>query len=99
MVGRLRHVYVSERRQGPGIAAEGPTDKQAAQIMGNTTAEWDKVYDLDFSRREGEAGVAAMAQWREEMLSRAASRSQKAQMEFDEEEVIDLDDFEIDFDL
>lgn len=75
----MRHVFVAERRQGPGLAAEGPTDKQAAQIMGHTTAEWDKVYDLDFSRREGEAGVAAMGQWREEMLSRAKARSGKAQ--------------------
>ena len=79
MVGRLRHVFVAERRQGPGLSAEGPTDKQAAQIMGHSAAEWDKVYDLDFSRREGEAGVAAMAKWREQMLARAKAGSQDAQ--------------------
>lgn len=73
-MGRLRHVFVAERRQGPGLSAQGPTDKQAAQLMGHSIAEWDKVYDLDYSRREGEAGVAAMAQWREEMLARAGAR-------------------------
>ena len=79
-MGRLRHVFIAERRQGPGLSAEGPTDKQAAQLMGHSTAEWDKVYDLDYSRREGEAGVAAMAQWREEMLAKAGARSLDAQV-------------------
>lgn len=47
---------------------EGPTDAEAAMVMGNSTTAWDRFYDMRFQQRGAASAVAAMTQWRQGML-------------------------------
>lgn len=67
----LRHIFITERRGEE--RADGPLDASAAQIMGNCEAQWDRAYDLKFSRREAKKAMKAMPAWREAMLSKPLS--------------------------
>jgi len=69
---RLRHIFVDER--GGKDRAEGPTDKGAAQLMGNSVKQWSQSYDLKFHRREAAEAMEAMAPWREAMLKKAKGK-------------------------
>ncbi len=82
---RIRNIFVDERRSKE--AAKGPTNVQAAQIMGNSESAWDRHYDINFDVRESQAGADAMAEWRREMLQRgllaAAERAER-------EDIVDI---------
>ena len=65
----LRKIFIDERRSKD--AATGPTDAQAAQIMGNSEEAWDRHYDLNCSLRESQAAADATKGWREQMLMKS----------------------------
>ena len=75
MCCRLRDIFIDERRSLNKV--EGPKDSQAAMAMGNSERAWTDFYDGHYQKRECQAGVAAMASWRQSMLSRTAQPSQK----------------------
>ena len=68
----LRHIFVDERRSHE--SAPGPSNQGAAQVMGNSVSQWDKAYDLNQNRRESQAAVNAMPQWRSAMLEQARDK-------------------------
>jgi len=59
-------VFVDERRSAG--RAPGPTDAAAAMVMANSLQQWDRSYDLKIRKREAQAGVNAMAVWKQHML-------------------------------
>ena len=63
---RLRHLFVTDRRERGG---EGPSDRGAAYLMGNSVLQWDRVYDVNFGQREAQGAVEAMAAWRQGLLA------------------------------
>ena len=58
----LRHIFVDERRSKARV--EGPSDVGASQVMGNSVAQWDKTYDLEYDSRNAQEAVNAMDKWR-----------------------------------
>lgn len=62
-----RQVFVAERRDDARVV--GPSDQGAALIMGNSVAQWDKWYDMQFEGRLGQNAVDAMASWRQALLN------------------------------
>ena len=64
----LRKIFIDERRSKD--AAPGPSDAQAAQIMGNSKEAWNRHYDLNCSLRESQAAADATKGWRDQMLLR-----------------------------
>lgn len=64
---KFRRIFVNDRRQHQ--EREGPTDKGAAMVMGNSVEQWDKVYDVHFSNREAQTAVDAMGCWRKALLT------------------------------
>ena len=68
---RLRHIFVDERRSKQRV--EGPTDKDASKVMGNSEVQWDRAYDLRAFKRDTRAAVEAMPTWRAAMLALATS--------------------------
>ena len=80
MCCRLRDIFIDERRSLNKV--EGPNckdikDSQAAMAMGNSERAWTDFHDGHYQKRECQAGVAAMASWRQSMLSRTAQPPQK----------------------
>lgn len=75
---RLRDIFVDERM---GLSrAAGPENHQAAMLMGNTVQTWEQHYDKNYAAREAQAGVDAMADWRQDLLGRPdADRSVRPQ--------------------
>ena len=49
--------------------AAGPSDAEAAMVMGNSTRTWDNYYDMRFQMRGAAAAVKAMPAWRQSLLS------------------------------
>jgi len=67
---RLRHIWVDERLSLD--RAEGPEDKHACMVMGNSIQAWQKHYDLSYNIRNSQQGVDRTAVWRRAMLDRSA---------------------------
>jgi hypothetical protein len=67
---RLRHIWVDERLSLD--RAEGPEDKHACMVMGNSIMAWQKHYDLSYNIRNSQQGVDRTAVWRRAMLDRSA---------------------------
>ena len=65
---RLRKIFIDERRSKD--AGAGPSDAQAAQIMGNSVEAWNRHYDINCSLRESQAAADASQGWREQMLQK-----------------------------
>jgi hypothetical protein len=63
----LRHVFVDERMSKQRV--QGPEDKGAAHVMGNSEQQWHLSYDLQFDTREAQAAVDAMDAWRQNVLA------------------------------
>lgn len=79
----LRHIFVDERMSHASVA--GPSNIGAAQVMGNSVQQWERAYDLKLSRRETQAAVSAMGEWRKAMLEQA-KRNDKGKGKMIEEE-------------
>lgn len=88
---RLRHIFVDERRSLNRTA--GPSDAEAAMVMGNSTRAWDRYYDMRFQRRGAEAAVNAMPGWRQNMLAGQGSAivEQSSTSNIDDFDVTQLD--------
>ena len=54
--------------------AAGPSDAEAAMVMGNSVMAWDRFYDMRFQQRSAASAVDAMTVWRQEMLGNSASQ-------------------------
>jgi hypothetical protein len=48
----------------------------AAFVMGHAPQMWNRAYDLDLRRREGQAAIDTMARFREQLLSQQHARLQ-----------------------
>jgi hypothetical protein len=64
---QLRHIFVDERCSN--VAVQGPTNKGAARIMGNSFERWGISYDKNLHNREVQGAASAMEQWREQLLA------------------------------
>ena len=80
------------------LPVRGPKNNQAAMLMGNTEAAWDRHYDAHYQMREAQAGVDAMSVWRQEMLHKQAAPVQPPIQDADAS-ISDLIDSELDSDL
>lgn len=67
----LRHVFVDERMSLDRV--NGPTDRGAAHVMGNSTQQWAHSYDLAFDSREAQAAVDSMDVWRGGLMSNSTT--------------------------
>ena len=67
-VTMLRRIFVDGMRESGtrGSAFE----RGAAMVMGNTTREWDRTYDLNFKLRDGQNALGQLKQRRGAMQSR-----------------------------
>jgi hypothetical protein len=61
-VQSLRNSFVTHRRDKPSIP--GPSDECAACVMGNSTQQWTRRYDLNARRRMGQAAIDDMELYR-----------------------------------
>jgi hypothetical protein len=61
-VQSLRNSFVTHRRDHPTIP--GPQDACAACVMGNSTQQWTRRYDLNARRRMGQAAIDDMELYR-----------------------------------
>jgi hypothetical protein len=64
---QLRHIFVDERCSTDHC--NGPENRGAARVMGNSVERWAISYDSNIHVREVQAAVQAMQQWREELLA------------------------------
>ena len=69
-----RAVFVQERRGPDARAVPGMTDQAAAKVLGHSLDQWDRTYDRQFLSRQVGALPAALRQWRQELMARAAKR-------------------------
>ena len=88
----LRHVFVDERRSKQRV--EGPEDKGAAHVMGNSERQWELSYDLQFDTREAQAAVDAMDTWRCGVLAEVGPSKQLPCLEEEDEVPSSSDDEE-----
>lgn len=86
----LRHVFVDERMSKRRV--EGPDDRGAAHVMGNSERQWHDSYDLKFDTREAQAAVDAMDTWRQQVLGGAGPSKQLACAESDDVGISSSDD-------
>lgn len=64
---QLRHIFVDERCSQGHV--NGPENRGAARVMGNSVERWAISYDRNIHSREVQQAVNAMQQWREQLLA------------------------------
>ena len=101
---RLRSIFIQERRSAD--KADGPEDFQAAMAMGHSVKAWTKFYDKHYQRRECQAGIDTMNEWRRQLLVKDRADLQtpdvngnEDESDDEEEDYDEEDDYDVEIDI
>lgn len=86
----MRKIFVDSRMQPD--AAPGPSNEQAAAIMGHSPGMWTKVYDSNRASRNARLGAEAMEGHRAHVLTRAAQQRPDQQLQAAQHEALQAPD-------